>query len=154
MAFDNFCTKAVLSASPGQTPKKVWTATFLGRTWTNHKLFESSRSRKLNHAVSAWLAKKRKLQLFFARKPRKISFDWASWCASRGINNFSFGLALSETRRRALVATLGADTFSTSSGIGLSRADDRTSAWRCDIGRLFLRMVRWHIRIVRVTLVL
>ena len=39
-------------------PIKVRTATFLGRTWTSHTLFESSRSRKLKYAVSAGLVKR------------------------------------------------------------------------------------------------
>ena len=56
MAFDSSCTKAIISASPWPTSKKVWTATFLGRAWTSHTLFESSRSRKLKYAVWAWLA--------------------------------------------------------------------------------------------------
>ena len=49
---------------PVTTHKKVWNTTFLCRTWKSHRLFESSRSRKLKYAVSAGLAKRRKkLQL-------------------------------------------------------------------------------------------
>ena len=47
------------SEQPGLgPPQKVWTATFLGRTWTSHTLFKSSPSRKLKYTVSAWLAKR------------------------------------------------------------------------------------------------
>ena len=41
-------------------PKMVWTATFLGRTWTSSTLLESSQSRKLKYAVSAGWAKRSK----------------------------------------------------------------------------------------------
>ena len=60
MAFDNSCTKAVLSASPGQ-PQKGVNRNFSWRTWTSPTLFESSRSKKkLKYEVSACLAKKLK----------------------------------------------------------------------------------------------
>ena len=43
---------------PGTTHTKVWTTTFLRRNSTSGTLLESSWSRKLKYAVSAWLAKR------------------------------------------------------------------------------------------------
>ena len=55
---------------PGTTHKKVWTTTFLCRNSTSDTSLESSRSRKLKYAVSAGLAKRRKITalLNFCRK--------------------------------------------------------------------------------------
>ena len=41
MAFDHSDAKAVWAARLGTTPKKVWTATFLGRNSTSHTALES-----------------------------------------------------------------------------------------------------------------
>ena len=49
---------------PGTTHKKVWTTTFLRQNSTSCTSLESSRSRKLQYAVSAGLVKRRQLQLF------------------------------------------------------------------------------------------
>ena len=43
---------------PVTNHKKVWTATYLHRNWTSCTSLESSRSRKLKHAVSAGWAKR------------------------------------------------------------------------------------------------
>ena len=55
---------------PGTTHKKVWTTTFLRRNSTSCTSLESSRSRKLRYAVSAGLAKSKKITalLNFCRK--------------------------------------------------------------------------------------
>ena len=42
----------------GPPPKEVWTATFLRRNSTSRTALESSQSRTLKYAVSAWLAKR------------------------------------------------------------------------------------------------
>ena len=91
MVFVNASTNAVWAAQLGTTPKKVWTATFLRWNSTSHTALESSRSRTLEYAVSAGLAIDKKITalLIFCEKLRKISLDWALWCASGGIDNFS-----------------------------------------------------------------
>ena len=73
------------------THKKVWTTTFLRRNLTSRTSLECSRSHKLKYAVSAGLAKDKKLYLFkvFAWKVQKISLDWALSCTPREIDNFS-----------------------------------------------------------------
>ena len=69
----------------------MWTATSLRRNSTSCMALESSRSRMLKYAVSARLAKRLKSYSCFSILPenRKTSVDWALWCASRGIDNFS-----------------------------------------------------------------
>ena len=76
---------------PVTTHKKVWTTTFLRHNWTSRTSLESSWSRKRKYAVSAGLAKRWKNYSSFKFLPenRKISLEWALWCASRGIDNFS-----------------------------------------------------------------
>ena len=76
---------------PGTTHKMVWTTTFLRRNSTSRTSLQSSRSRKLRYAVSAGLAKRwiNYSSFIFFPENRKFSLDWALWCASRGIDNFS-----------------------------------------------------------------
>ena len=63
--------KAVWAARFGTTQKKVWTATFLCLNSTSQTTLESSPSLTLQYAVSAGLAKRKKLQLFFGLKTKK-----------------------------------------------------------------------------------
>ena len=81
---------------PGTTHKKVLTTTFLCQNSTSDTSLESSRSRKLKYAVSAGLAKRRKnySSFKFLLENRKISLNWALWCASRQIDNFSLSQLL------------------------------------------------------------
>ena len=92
MAFDNSCTKAVLSASPGPTPKRCEPQLFLaalGQVIHCLKALDlGSFNMQFHHD---WPKDKKNYSsfTFFAWKLRKISLDWALWCASRGIDNFS-----------------------------------------------------------------
>ena len=91
MAFDKSGVKAVWAAWLGNTPKRCELQLFLAgigqgwRRWTAHDLG------RFNMQFQQDWPKDKKLKLFkfFGWKLRKISLNWAQWCASRGIDNFS-----------------------------------------------------------------
>ena len=60
MAFDKSSAKAVSAARLGNTPKKVWTATFPCRNSTSRTALENYPSWTFKYAVSAELAKRKK----------------------------------------------------------------------------------------------
>ena len=70
MAFDNSCTKAVLSASPGPTPKRCELQLFLAALGQAVRCWKALDLGSLNMQFQQDGPKDRKLQLFkfFARK--------------------------------------------------------------------------------------
>ena len=64
MAFDSSGAKAVWAAGAWDHPKKVWTATFLGRNSTSRTALESFPSRTIKYAVSAGLPKDKSYSSF------------------------------------------------------------------------------------------
>ena len=89
MAFDNFGTKAVSSASPGPTTKRCEPQLFLAAIGQVIRLWKALDLGSLNMQFQhdwPWDKKITALLIFFGSKLGKFSLDWALWCASRGIN--------------------------------------------------------------------
>ena len=90
MAFDKSGAKVVWAARLGNTPKRCELQLFLaGIRQAIRRLKAFHLGRLSMQFQQDWPKDKNYSSFnFFGWKLRKISLDWALWCASRGIDNF------------------------------------------------------------------
>ena len=134
MAFDNSCTRR---SYPGPTPKRCETQVFLASLGQVIRCSKAVDFGSLNMQFQHDWPKDKKYSSFnfLAWKLRKISLEWALWCASRGIDNFSLSQSLGSTAMESC-------PLAESKYVIFSRAERKTK--KLPRSKLFLSMAFKH----------